>query len=144
MRTAVPLPGDGAGAAARLLRRRPLTYDYRYDQLHRIRSFRARGAGPSADYEYDANGNLRSLLRRDLAGGVLDDLRYGYTSPRSPNTLTSIQDVSTNPRAFPLGGDTYAYDARGNFVGGSGGDRVTWNGYGKVVHRSRGRRARRA
>ncbi len=58
MPTAVPLPGDGAGAAARCLRRRPLAYDYRYDQLHRIKSFRARGAGLSADYAYDANGKL--------------------------------------------------------------------------------------
>ncbi|WP_378175191.1 hypothetical protein [Aquimarina sp. SS2-1] len=76
---------------------------YEYDQLNRIRKMQGnqlsgRGLDPnySAEYEYDRNGNLIKLSRKDQNGTVIDDFNYKYNRNSNGditnNQLLTVQD----------------------------------------------------
>ncbi len=138
MRTSVPLRGDGTGAAAQALRRRPLAFDYRYDQLHRIRAADAPGTGLATSYTYDPHGNLQTLIRSDLSGALVDSLAYTYGDVNGPNRLSRLRDMSAGAGGVKPGIDNnFRYDERGNLTEDAlGNEYIRWNGYGKVVYKT--------
>ena len=102
---------------------------YRYDLLNRIRvdtlSTRVSNAWTAtpnyrSSYTYDGNGNLKSLVRVDSAGTLMDSLVYRYQTSR--NRLTHVDDpggVAGN-HSFDVDDqdtNTYTYDASGNMIG---------------------------
>ncbi len=111
---------------------------YQYDQLNRIRSaksldtytaaqgFAARAGSANkaydTDYNYDPNGNLITLGRRNENAALEDDFDYRYYT-------------GTN-RLMNIAGNTirnYSYDAIGNMIEDRGeGFDVLWTSYGKV------------
>ena len=86
-------------------------YGYSYDALNRLTgsdywTTPASALANSAAYEergitYDLNGNIRTLVRTQKNGDVLNDLSYTY----SGNRLSAIN-----------GGAAYAYDRNGNMT----------------------------
>ena len=101
---------------------------YRYDVLNRIRvdtlSTRASNAWTAtpnyrSSYTYDGNGNIKSLVRVDSAGTLMDSLLYRYQTNR--NRLTHVDDpggVASN-HSFDVDDqatNNYTYDAMGNLT----------------------------
>jgi RHS repeat-associated protein len=133
-----------------------LFYNYRYDQLNRIRSMDAFNGLNSTDNEwepvsiddyreavsYDPNGNILSY-KRNGAPSVssqpeqMDRLGYIYyantnqlrqvTDTVSSGNYTTDIDTQTDP-------DNYTYDAIGNLITdeAEGIDAITWTLYGKI------------
>lgn len=58
---------------------------------------------------YDKNGNLRTLVRKDEIGAVVDNLKYNYVTPASSNRLTHVDDDDSEDQDL---GDLI-YDASG-------------------------------
>jgi RHS repeat-associated protein len=101
---------------------------YRYDVLNRIRvdtlSTRASNAWTAtpnyrSSYTYDGNGNIKSLVRVDSAGTLMDSLIYRYQTNK--NRLTHVDDpggVASN-HSFDVDDqatNNYTYDATGNLT----------------------------
>ena len=102
---------------------------YRYDVLNRIKydSLSVRGLGAwgtlantyGTTYNYDPNGNILSLTRRDSSGTLFDDLTYNYLG--IGNKLSGVDDaVAAGVHPTDIDdqiGSSFYYDATGNFVG---------------------------
>lgn len=126
---------------------------YQYDQVQRLKlatygtvnENALTVASPSNifknSYDYDADGNIQSLVRYDNTGTLMDSLQYTY-APAS-NMLQLVQDQVAGPTtpAFdietptytPDGGINYKYDSIGNMVRDIyNNQKVVWDVYGKV------------
>ena len=134
-----------------------LNKQYIYDQLNRIHNASYATIDPStgalttisdyaSHYDYDADGNLQSLVR--YAGNTgsgapqMDSLIYQYSSPGN-NKLAQIYDFAPYSARGDIDTFTrysapprYSYDANGNVISDlvSGQDTVEWNMYNKVTH----------
>jgi hypothetical protein len=119
---------------------------YQYDQLNRIRQARgytnfteagwgSNSATPiySADYTYDANGNLLTLKRSDQTNTMFDDLIYHYHKQGNnlvSNRLYQVKDEisaevadydidsqgSTFDNEFPNANNNYRYSPLGELT----------------------------
>jgi RHS repeat-associated protein len=126
-------------------------YTYKYDQLNRITgmsSVLTTGAtgwnsqitGVSKYFEkyvYDANGNIKNVIRNDDKGLPLDYLTYLYQT--GTNQLFSVRDVVMPTAASNEdfeGREQYTYDAIGNLINSQKNDvdkeNIAWNVYGKI------------
>lgn len=66
--------------------------------------------------EYDLNGNIKKLQRKDGAGSLIDDLTYTYETLGS-NRLVAVSDGQNPTKGFINGNtglDDYDYDKNGN------------------------------
>ncbi len=99
------------------------SYSYSYDVMNRLSdashyeksgvSWISNGNAFQEALSYDLNGNIRSLLRRDASGVLIDNLTYTYTG----NQLGYVDDIADAKRGFVNGNsspDDYGYDANGN------------------------------
>ena len=141
---------------------------YTYDQLYRLNTSRSYAVYPvgnafswtgittgnnwNTDYTYDANGNIKTLKRRDHQANMMDDLTYYYDTDVNgrlkSNKLYHVKDaVTTVPHTEdfevtsnftatnPTASNNFRYDETGNLnydlseVIGN----ITWNAYGKVT-----------
>jgi RHS repeat-associated protein len=114
---------------------------YNYDQLHRIMGaksltsytagsgFGSRSATEAYDagYNYDPNGNLLTLNRRDENNTVASNFTYNYYA--GTNKLQNLN-----------GGPDYQYDEIGNLVAdpSQGVTNIDWTPYGKVRQVTKG------
>ncbi len=136
----------------------PLFYNYRYDQLNRLKSMNVFNGLNTvnnswqplsiADYaetiSYDANGNILMYNRKgspSIAGKQLemDDLSYNYIggknqlrqivdNPAYVNNYTEDIDSQADP-------NNYTYDAIGNLKTdlSEGIENIEWTAYGKIA-----------
>ncbi len=127
---------------------------YHYDQLHRIIHTNSYGApavtsggGVSwnedqhymTEFGYDANGNLKSLLRNGPSG-QMDNLAYHYYDTQGfPNRLEYVDETASNNADYPesvqdTDSGNFSYDEIGNLVSnaGDGINDIVWDVYGKV------------
>lgn len=127
-------------------------YTYGYDQLNRIRNFRQQGLGTAGnwsfdgaseafreEFAYDANGNIRTLKRKNQNGALMDNLSYGYNLDASgrlaDNRLASVSDAAGVTNGTDLGNGNYSYDAIGNLISENENGTATnigWSVYGKI------------
>ena len=149
---------------------------YKYDQLNRIMEMKAyanldiptntwlNGSAPNDRYHnifaYDANGNILSQKRADVAGLFFDDLTYNYAvdplGNKSQNRLYQVHDASPNSsatddiddqdQATPIGvghafqnatantTNNYRYDEIGNLSFDNQEEirEIDWTVYGKI------------
>ncbi|MFV8354993.1 DUF6443 domain-containing protein [Flavobacterium sp. XS1P32] len=107
------------------------TYGYKYDAINRLsEALYNKGSVLNAYDEkltYDANGNIKTLLRygslNDAKAVLIDDLTYAYKSTSS-NQLMKVTDVQVNNGSFinefkdsaSNTVDDYDYDANGNMI----------------------------
>ncbi len=98
-----------------------LGWTYHYDNSNRLTSadfgYYADGWKPTNAYDlnnnqYDKNGNITLLQRRDRNGEVLNSLHYDYAS--NTNRLTQLIDDAGAALDFD-----FSYDANGNMTSGS-------------------------
>jgi RHS repeat-associated protein len=136
--------------------KKPMLYNYNYDQLNRITGMKAyyglnqytnswSGLTFTPDYkekgQYDANGNITKYTRYDFGNSPtspkpMDSLTYHYNS--STNQLNYIYDSATTSTTYDLKKqpvNNYKYDAIGNLVKDSIEkiSNITWNVYGKIT-----------
>ncbi len=128
---------------------------YQYDQLHRIKNMQkytsidaatnSWGASQPMDayqtsYQYDPNGNLKRLTRRD-DNNMIDDLTYGYEGETATllgtNRLDKVDDAVTAVTVGDFkdqGNNNYGYDRSGNLIRDISNriNRIEWNVQGKV------------
>ncbi|GAL85641.1 hypothetical protein MYP_2870 [Sporocytophaga myxococcoides] len=139
---------------------------YRYDKLNRLKKsdlcdytgYNGSWSSPSYNsyketFNYDYNGNITSLIRRNMSGGIIDNLQYSYNQGAGgllQNRLYHVHDGATFTSEGDIQGTTpfdynstpstinnlnnYAYDLRGNLIKdvNEGITNITWNPYGKV------------
>ena len=128
--------------------------NYRYDQLHRIAAASSKQWNPATgvwesqtvgkayqtSYQYDRNGNIQKLFRRNQAGDVIDNLKYSY-DPVKKNQLYRVTDQAANvdnanfsANGLNYGNHLYEYDEIGNLIknGSDGIQSIIWNIQGKV------------
>ena len=138
---------DGNGRATQSM-------NYRYDQLHRIAAASSKQWNPATgvwesqtlgkayqtSYQYDRNGNIQKLFRKNQAGQVIDNLRYSY-DPVKKNQLYRVTDQAANvdnadfsANGLNYGNHLYEYDEIGNLIknGSDGIKTIIWNIQGKV------------
>ena len=145
----------------------PLLMTYGYDQLNRINKMESWNPADlnkatrawtlntaetkwKEEIEYDPNGNIRTYLRRDERGYVIDDLKYKYATedaskPLSPltinNRLNEVVDNSPpiNSVNYPddiegATGNTFVYDKIGNLTTDvKENTTFAWSVYGKML-----------
>ena len=104
---------------------------FRYDQLNRITKSNLLQTPDltnnswtggfsnnyATTYDYDPNGNLTELSRRDGSGSLLDQLTYQYDS--GTNRLNHINDSQTTAYALDLedqDANNYTYDPKGRLA----------------------------
>jgi RHS repeat-associated protein len=136
---------------------KPLFYNYRYDQLNRIKSLQVhknldiaanQWLNPAAinDYaestSYDPNGNILTYNRNGApAAGMplnMDDMTYEYYG--STNKLAQVRDAVASAN-YPADIDNqasasnYKYDAIGNLISddAEGITNIKWTVYGKIA-----------
>ncbi|MFI0428878.1 polymorphic toxin type 43 domain-containing protein [Mariniflexile sp. HMF6888] len=122
--------------------------NYKYDQLNRIREMQGYIGGTAnyyGEYEYDRNGNLKTLKRKADSGQDMDNLEYFYkeiTEPdstiRKTNQLDYVNDLVGDIGLNDLGEQTagnYEYDAIGQLTydRAEGIDLIEWRVDGKVA-----------
>jgi GH24 family phage-related lysozyme (muramidase) len=101
------------------------SYGYGYDGLNRITEadfYESAAQTPGQKYqlrinEYDQNGNIKQLQRRDAEGVLIDDLTYDYTG--WGNQLKFVSDAEDVEAGFKDGnasGEDYTYDENGNMT----------------------------
>jgi RHS repeat-associated protein len=109
---------------------------YRYDQLNRIKTAVSSQNTYQTGYSYDANGNIKSLLRNDQSNATIDNLSYTYTTNVN-NRLNKLRDNSNNNIGFTSSATpyNYQYDKIGNLIEDEekGVSSVKWTVYGKVA-----------
>lgn len=132
---------------------------YRYDQLNRLTKSLTvdlaadnittntwqSGSSTVANYEveqinYDKNGNILALKRRDEFGAYMDNLAYTYdiTNPIKTNRLLHVDDAVLSTNHYEdiddQSANNYAYDAIGNLIQDNAEEIATieWTVYGKV------------
>lgn len=135
---------------------------FKYDVLNRItQSMDLKQNGTSwttigntdtykTQYTYDRNGNIKTLLRHDEAGGEMDHLSYEYANEN--NQLNKVKEAlgsnTADGRGDIEGEHLYTYDAIGNLQSESSQERlpdangnyalrqvvmnIDWNVYGKI------------
>ncbi len=104
-------------------------YNYYYDTLDRIRqadffkdslaTWSAPNSFRESGYRYDLNGNIKSLVRRNSAGAVMDNLTFDYGSADvKSNQLLAITDTGTSAGFIDgnTGSTDYTYDKNGNMT----------------------------
>ncbi|MEQ9120845.1 DUF6443 domain-containing protein [Fulvivirga sp.] len=100
-------------------------YGYSYDPMNRIIKAQSYQAGaPNAfnlDFiDYDLNGNIQHLTRKDKLGLNLDTLTYNYIfGGKKSNRLMSVKEEVPDTVGFIDGntsGDDYEYDPNGNMT----------------------------
>jgi RHS repeat-associated protein len=73
-----------------------------------------------SNIQYNLNGNLKTLTRKDSAGSEIDKLSYNYgTGNEESNQILSINDDGLKERGFEdgnIGSTDYLYDANGNLT----------------------------
>jgi RHS repeat-associated protein len=84
----------------------PLTEDFTYDKLNRLKTGNLQGIGPSGSYDYDAVGNLQSK------SGFATQYIYGENNA-GPHAVTTVKNGSSVVAS-------YQYDANGNMISGAG------------------------
>jgi Bacterial toxin 23 len=137
---------------------------YRYDELNRLVQakyvpgsflagsnsitnpvFTSIGPDMKEKFTYDANGNIKTLQRNDLAGVQYDNLTYNYNATKI-NQLVSVSDARPNnlqPATFDIKSQSstnYAYDEIGNMIRdkslgistASTSNNIVWNNFGKI------------
>ncbi len=123
---------------------------YRYDQVQRIKLATYASvdedalsiASPSNiyknSYEYDGDGNIKTLVRYDNTGTKMDSLLYNY--PFGSNQLQYARE-QVNITSVPYDiekpavdvGQSYFYDSTGQLIKDEyNNQRIAWNAYGKV------------
>ena len=132
---------------------------YRYDVLGRLDSSRFHTYNSGTDewnafgqeylttYEYDANGNIKKLIRHaeDAGGGAtqLDSLTYQYEPGVTNRVDYIIEAVAGDPHTEDIENTqsigNYEYDAIGNLIQDvdEGNMTLEWDAYGKVKGVSR-------
>jgi len=106
-----------------------MAYNFDYDAMSRLTSannFQAGTIGTGTvwesgnfderDLQYDLNGNIKGLIRRNEAG-VMDELTYNYGTGTASNQLLKVTDKGDLFKGFKVGSSTtngYTYDASGN------------------------------
>ncbi|MGJ3234670.1 DUF6443 domain-containing protein [Marivirga sp.] len=101
------------------------SYGYGYDGLNRITEadfYENASQNPGQKYqlrinEYDRNGNIKQLQRKDATANLMDDLTYDYDG--TGNQLNFVSDAVTDSAGFIDGnktGNDYAYDDNGNMI----------------------------
>ncbi|NII26636.1 hypothetical protein HB364_16220 [Pseudoflavitalea sp. X16] len=146
----------------RLFSNTPYFYNYKYDQLNRLKaqdvftgfnrstnSYAALAASTlfRERVYYDANGNITNYLRNAANGNVMDSLTYKYYA--ASNKLRQVRD-SIGAGAFGTSAlnldidnqpDTsnYVYDEIGNIIQdkAEGITSIKWNVYGKITEINR-------
>jgi RHS repeat-associated protein len=107
-----------------------VAYNYTYDPLGRILSAdylgqhsdswtNSRKSFNENNYDYDLNGNIVSLTRRDRTGNIIDELKYDYGTGGG-NQLMKVSDAGDKTAGFiepaATTGNDYVYDASGNMT----------------------------
>lgn len=136
-----------------------LNKQYVYDQLNRIYTASYSSVSPvdntltglpdyRSNYSYDADGNLKTLIRygnnTGTGASLMDSLEYNYGTGMGgymPNQLKTLidhaPDVYTNDirQVSPTAPPNYTYDHIGNTTKDlvSGQDTIKWNLYNKVT-----------
>jgi RHS repeat-associated protein len=101
-----------------------VAYTYTYDPMNRLTaatyavnngSWALSTAFGEAGYNYDMNGNIRNLTRKDATGANMDVLAYTYNA----NQLLTVADTGDKTKGFiepatATVGNDYNYDANGN------------------------------
>jgi RHS repeat-associated protein len=86
--------------------------DYTYDGLNRLTSAIGKTNTKFSEVlDYDPNGNIRTLNRKDIGGIEVDKLTYTYEA--NSNKLISVADAGT-AASYPNIGGNFTYDANGN------------------------------
>jgi RHS repeat-associated protein len=123
----------------------PWVQQYTYDQLNRIKTSATPGSSQYAtSYNYDANGNILNLTRKDDTGNDLDNLVYTYETKangyqRNTNKLRSVDDAVMNSANTSdiedQSNDNYTYDAIGNLISDRSEEieNIEWSVSGKVL-----------
>src|SRR5205085_2296191 len=104
-------------------------YKFDYDAMNRLTAatqktystatWNSSTAFRESELTYDLNGNIKTLLRTDDTGSLMDSLnyRYGYNQTAS-NMLLKVKDVGS-PKGFTDAtsvDNDYAYDNNGNLT----------------------------
>ncbi|MBK9687518.1 MAG: RHS repeat-associated core domain-containing protein [Saprospiraceae bacterium] len=128
----------------------PAGYNYRYDQLHRIKGMDYYSGMANNDwapatvqndyetrYSYDANGNIKTLDRKGAQAVNLDMDNLTYHYAEGNNRLTHVGDVvSASNYATDIddqAANNYHYDRNGNLIRDKAeGLTIEWNLSGKV------------
>ena len=121
------------------------TQQFTYDQLNRITLGTTQGGTRNYRnaYNYDANGNILSLKRYDLAGAKIDSLVYNYHNVANgykqiTNKLRSVDELATaTGRTDDIEDqdtDNYQYDEIGNLIKDDAEEieKIEWNVQGKI------------
>lgn len=129
----------------------PLSTNYTYDQLNRIRA--AKYGTMNADvitfnswyasaYKYDLDGNIQKLVRYENTGKPMDSMSYAYQNANN-NKLSDVLDYANFNQAgvedikpyTATGLSRFLYDENGNVIKDltSNTDTVQWNIYGKTT-----------
>lgn len=110
-----------------------MAYNFTYDPLNRLQHAASRqnnGTWAAGQYDennivYDLNGNIKSLQRKGLGGGTIDNLTYHYgVGTTAGNRLLYVQDNASVAADKVMGfydGNTgtttdYTYDSLGNIT----------------------------
>jgi RHS repeat-associated protein len=89
-----------------------LGQDYTYDGYGRLKTAIGKTNTKFSEVlDYDENGNIRSLNRKDIGGTEVDKLTYTYEA--NSNKLISVADAGT-AASYPNIGGNFTYDANGN------------------------------
>src|SRR5690606_7358202 len=95
----------------------------------------ATGGNYASTYQYDANGNLKTLTRRNSAGTLLDNFTYHYNA--NTNQLNYVADPagSLGDDLDNQSADNYTYDAIGQLVSDEQEEieEIVWTVTGKVA-----------
>ncbi|WP_218159227.1 DUF6443 domain-containing protein [Pseudarcicella hirudinis] len=96
--------------------------DYSYDGVNRLTSAKGKGSTKFSEegIEYDRNGNIKSLQRKNANGVLIDNLSYQYEGggqEGNSNRLLSVSDNSGND-GYPTSGfsGNFSYDGNGNMT----------------------------
>ena len=100
-------------------------YVYEYDALNRMSKadYEYGASGTQSDFfrvdnlSYDANGNIKSLRRRNETSAQIDRLRYDYGTN---NQLSAVHDSSGVNLGWDAFTSSFGYDDNGNMISQSG------------------------
>ncbi|TVR17216.1 MAG: hypothetical protein EA391_05405 [Balneolaceae bacterium] len=100
-------------------------YVYSYDNLSRLTGadYRYGSSGTVSSWfdvaglNYDSNGNILSLQRRDDTGTLVDNLTYNYGAN---NRLSSVLDAAGQHHNWDAFTSSFIYDDNGNMISQSG------------------------